>query len=461
MRFILRNSIVLFVFFITACSSPVVVEENDSPLGISSFEELFSSSSTFEGVSSSSLIESTSSSSIQDSPKGIPLIKINTLDGVQTDSIYVECSIEVQGNGTYPNYSSAGVKIKQRGNSSRIFYDKKPYKLKLPVKASLLGLEANKDWVLLANYRDPTHFMNALAFDMARYMELPFTNSTRFVEVELNGEYVGMYQFTEQIEEGKSRVNISKTDGVLLSLDLDDGPELSPNATDNFYSTVYELPVCVKFPDEPTEMQLSVIKEDFAVLERYIKNLDYESVKTNLDVQSYIKFLIIQELTRNVELVSPRSMYMYKDNGVYHFGPVWDFDGGFAFDWASMTVGHGYFGSESWLMGSTNPAIAAATKKANPWKGSDAYDVIPGFFVDLFANKGFTADYKATWNQLKPGLLNDVIPKLNQYTALTAEAMTRNATRWPIDKNNSTEIERLKTWFSHRVENYSAVVNNY
>ena len=91
------------------------------------------------------------------------------------------------------------------------YYNKKPYRIKLGAKAALLGLAANKDWVLLANYRDPTNFMNAVTFDMARYMGMPYTNSNRFVEVTLNGTYIGMYRFTEQIEQGESRVNIDKT----------------------------------------------------------------------------------------------------------------------------------------------------------------------------------------------------------------------------------------------------------
>ena len=123
------------------------------------------------------------------------------------------------------------------------------YRIKLGAQAALLGLAANKDWVLLANYRDPTNFMNAVTFDMARYMGMPYTNSNRFVEVTVNDTYAGMYQFTEQIEQGESRVNIDKASGVLLNIDLDDGPDLAPSATDNFTSTVYSLPVCVKYPD--------------------------------------------------------------------------------------------------------------------------------------------------------------------------------------------------------------------
>ena len=57
-------------------------------------------------------------------------------------------------------------------------------------------------------------------------------------------------QITEQIKQGKHAVDVSDGKGVLIALDVDDGPANSPNATDNFWSSVYELPVCVKYPDD-------------------------------------------------------------------------------------------------------------------------------------------------------------------------------------------------------------------
>ncbi|OIP47476.1 MAG: hypothetical protein AUK31_07095 [Fibrobacteres bacterium CG2_30_45_31] len=384
----------------------------------------------------------------------IPTLHINTQNSaeVASDTEYVRCSLILDGKNRYADYSATDVAIRQRGNSSRTYYDKKPYRLKLGSKSALLGLKEDKDWVLLANYRDPTNFMNAVVFDMARYMELPYTNSNRFVEVYLNDIYIGMYQLTEQIEQGTNRVAVDEATGVLLNLDLDDGPELASSAGNNFYSSVYELPVCVKNPKNQTSAQLDAIKADFAVLENHIKNGEYTALSSRLDIQSFIDFLLIQELTRNVELVSPRSMYMYKSSdNIYHFGPVWDFDGGFAFDWASMSEGHEYFGSQSWLMGSSNPA-------AHPL---DAYDSIPRFFVDLFANEDFVAAYKSRWNKLKSGILEYTFAKLDDYVRHCDSAVVNNAKKWPIGKDPDTEIQRMQSWLTERISSYSTVVESY
>ena len=384
----------------------------------------------------------------------IPVLHINTVDNVSITSKeeYVSCSVEIDGRDRYSDYSATGAGIRLRGNSTLVYYDKKPYRIKLGSRAPLLGMKTDKDWVLLANYRDPTNFMNAVAFDMARYMGMPYSNSNRFVEVYLNGDYIGMYQLTEQVEQGENRVAVDDENGVLLHLDWDDGPEAVPDAGDNFQSSIYQLPVCVKYPKDQTETQLDAIKKDFAELEALIENGDCTAVDSRLDIPSLIDFLIVQEMTRNVELVTPRSMYIYKStDGIYHFGPVWDFDGGYAFDWASMSTGHNYFGSQTWVMGSSNPAT-------HPM---DAYAEISGFFVDMFACAEFVSAYRNRWNELKFGMLEDCFSKLDRYVSQCDSAMERNAEAWPIDKDFRTEIESLRFWLSERFASYTGVVENY
>ena len=379
-----------------------------------------------------------------DTLSGVPTISIETTNqqAISNKTDYIACHISIDGKGVYDNYESVETdSIRGRGNSTWLWYDKKPYKIKLSTKAGLLGMKAGKKYVLLANYRDPTALMNAVAFDMARYMGMQYVNTNRFVELTLNGEYIGLYQLTEQIEQGSGRVAIAKNGGTLISLDLDDGPELSPN-NNNFYSEVfnssyswYGLPVCVKYPKEPTPQQLKTIKKEFAQIENCISELDYEALQQILDVKSMFSFLIIQEITRNVELVTPRSMYMYRDSAdVWHFGPVWDFDGGYAFDWGNN---HGYFGSQSWLMGTNS-----------------SFD-IPEFFDGMFQNDDFRTDYKNYWQEVKEPMLNYILSHISNYQNTCADAMLRDRDRWPIGRTYQDEIRRLRNWLRTRFSNYN------
>ena len=159
---------------------------------------------------------------------------------VKSRDSYINCTVAVDSDAKQWIFYGTG-KIRGRGNSTWHWYPKKPYRIKLDQKSEILGLKENKDWVLLANYRDPTHLMNTFVFSIGAGLGLPYTNNTRYVELTLNGDYIGLYQLTEQVEQGSNRVDIDEIEGVLISLDVDDGPERSSDATNNFWSTLYHI----------------------------------------------------------------------------------------------------------------------------------------------------------------------------------------------------------------------------
>lgn len=362
---------------------------------------------------------------------------------------YVNFTLTVDSENPTWNYEGTG-RIRGRGNSTWLWYPKKPYRIKLDKKASILGLAEEKDWVLLANYRDPTNLMNAFVFIAGEKLGLPFTNHSRYVEVTLNNEYIGLYQLTEQIEQGKSRVNVADEGGMLISLDKDDGPELAPDEKDNFWSEVYRMPICVKHPEDQTTDQLNTIKAEFALLEQAIKNSDYDATNQLMDIPSFIDYMLLQELVYNVEVDAPRSIYMHKDKGGKWFmGPLWDFDAGFDFDWGTMMTGHNYFASYKELVLGTDPANLIGGYK------------VPKFFVDLFKNKRFVSEYKARWKEIKEFVLLEWWETTTLYAENASDAMKRDFQRWPIDKNYTTEIKRMKSWLANRCHYLDSVIENY
>lgn len=368
---------------------------------------------------------------------------------------YRNCTIKIESDTAAWNYEGRG-RIRGRGNSTWIWYPKKPYRIKLDEKASVLGLDANKDWVLLANYRDPTHLMNTFVFEMGYGLNMPFTNHTRYVEVTLNGDYIGLYQLTEQIEVGKSRVDIGKKKGWLLSLDVDDGPAEAPTAGDNFWSQVYRMPVCVKSPEAEDyatpETLLDDAKQALGDLENVIHSHDYEALKKVMNVQSMIDYLLIQEYVYNVEVAAPRSIYLHKDKGdaLWTFGPLWDFDAGFDFDWGHMYDGHGYFADYRETVLGTDPARHISN-----------YDYVSSFFTDMWKNKEFVSDVKARWKQIRPRVISEFWAETKRYADAAAEAMERDAKRWPIDKKYTTEINRMEKWLNSRAVYMDNIVSNY
>lgn len=162
----------------------------------------------------------------------LPQIDISTEDGLAIDDLSLINSEEFKGMGgvlpTY-NYVNAEVsvsncegwelegvsaQVKVRGNYSSV-YPKRPIRIKFEEKQAMCGVNGGaefKSWVLLADYRDTSLLRNPLAFTLAKslYSARPDLYSADFrpVEVNLNGEYQGVYLLTEQQEVKEHRVDL-------------------------------------------------------------------------------------------------------------------------------------------------------------------------------------------------------------------------------------------------------------
>ena len=381
---------------------------------------------------------------------------IATADGADITSkdYYKDCFVMVNARGSFSNYS-ANAQVRGRGNSSFLWYDKKPLRLKLNEKHKVLGLDKAKSWVLLANYRDVTDLMNTYVFETGRWLGLPFTNHTRYVELFVNGDYRGLYQLTEQVQQGKNRVNVSDGRGILITLDVDDGPGESPDAQDNCWSKVYRMPLCVKYPDDDhfTANTVDSVRTVFAQLEQAIKDQDYDQVKQLIDVGSFIKYLQLQEYIYNVELSAPRSIYLHKDgDGPWVMGPLWDFDAGYDFDWGDMYHGHTFFSDyRETVMGT------------NPLKRNGNYNYVPQFFTDLFGCPEFVEQYKAQWASVKDNIVSHGWDECMKYVEQLRQtkAMEREGRRWPLTgKNFETELEKMHQWLINRADFMTNLIAN-
>ena len=378
---------------------------------------------------------------------------------------YVDCYISIDGMGEYPDMSGSG-RIRGRGNSTWNWYNKKPYRIKFDLSSKVLGIEKNKDWVLLANYRDVTDMMNVYASITAKWMGIPFTTPIRFAELFINGEYKGVYQIAEQVEVAGHRVDIDEQKGLLLTLDVDDGPTESPNSGDNFWTTVYRMPMAVKSPKDLSSEELDSIKEEFAVLERAIQAKDYALVDSLMDIPSYIAMLQLQEYLYNVELSAPRSVFLFRDlNGKFTFGPAWDWDAGYDFNWANMTTGHTFFEDYRETIFGTDPYSRNGTYRCSE------------FFTNMFGNATFVRQYKEQWNAISDSLYirnwaetQKYLDGLNELThTVTPEGQStytspqqRETERWPISGfTPNTEVKKMKTWLQNRLSYLNDIIQNY
>ncbi len=377
--------------------------------------------------------------------KGLPNISINTADGVPITSKeeYLRAYLVVDGMGMYDNFIDS-IKIRGRGNSTW-GYPKKPYKIKLDSKESILGLKKEKKWVLLANYIDPTHLLNMVAFKAGQLLDMPYTNHGIAVNVTVNGQYMGIYTFTEQVEVKKNRVNVDKKKGVLLEFDKYFDEDFK------FKSTYFNLPVMVKDPDiedekpEDQDKLFNQIKEDFTKLEESLvsPNFPNNNYKELIDVESVIKYLIVYSITDNRELNHPKSTYMYKDKkGKYFMGPIWDFD------WA-----YGYEGNYKHFANYNVPLLRNL---------GSSYTGTPFFKRILEGDPANKKLYKQMWMKFKVKKLPEIIKYINTMVENIEESQPKDYAVWRKGtRNYPNKINQFKQWLINRADFIDSEVSSW
>lgn len=276
--------------------------------------------------------------SAQSQYTNLATMHISTVDSraVADKTTWIPASISIVSTDTALQLSMSTV-IRGRGNSTWGMA-KKPYRIKLDKKTNLLNMPAKaKNWVLLANYADKTLIRNAVAFKIGETLGLEFTPSVSFVDLSLNGHFMGNYMVTDQVEVGPNRVAIDKQDstdtsepaitgGYLLEID---GFAYSEAV---WFTTRKGLNITIKSPDDDdiNQAQLDYIQNYIANFENTLFSDQFEDpiigYRTMLDTTSLVNWYIACELTGNSD--SFWSTYLYKkrwDNKLY-FGPMWDYD---------------------------------------------------------------------------------------------------------------------------------------
>ena len=309
---------------------------------------------------------------------GLPTLYVNTPNGIEITEKDrwidgTELTLKDAGNG---NFEKVTTEFRGRGNSTWEQL-KKPYAIKLNSKAEIMGMPKHKRWVLIANYLDNSFLKNHMAFYLSKKFELGYTVRGEFVNLVFNGVYRGLYWLGEAIKVDKNRVKIyDGEDGMDDNMDKDFLIEMDTHFDEvaKFYTPIRKMPYMVKNDDYIVEDVLNEkgkkVKDKYgntvtqvstvgqARLERFqnkiaaLENLLYPDYGTNnnckantnncsapdesyadiIDVESWAKFWLINEIMDNTELNEPKSAYFTyqnkKEGDVFKAGPVWDFDAG-------------------------------------------------------------------------------------------------------------------------------------
>lgn len=350
-----------------------------------------------------------------------------------------------------------------RGQSS-LKYEKKQYTIRLiddyglKNNQSLLGMESHDKWVLNGMYSDKSLIRNNISYKMGRDI-MDYAPDTRYVEVYFKGtdkvlnkkeDYMGVYLLTEKIERDENRIDIEKSSDkykdtsfiisrdkikfgdIVLETDwgtLEDSFII--DATNNVkartvFTTTY-----------PSKSNMTTLDEKRII--DYINKFEYslrssnfsdkrEGFRKYIDEDSFIKYALINEITRNID-GGEVSTYFHKDiGGLMKAGPIWDFD---------QSLGNTPF------------------EEINDPTGFRMVNVI--WFERLFQDEAFAKRYKAKYRQYRNTIWSDNnIDKLIDEAVLElGSSIDRNREKWyeeDSEKEYEKEVEDIRIFLKERFD---------
>lgn len=322
----------------------------------------------------------------------------------------------------------SGMVIKLRGNNSAR-RAQKPYNIKLQHKADLLNRGddskyKDKHWLLLKE--DNNSLNTPIGFKVNELLGMMWTPAYRFVNVMMNGKYIGVYLLSESVRRNDSaRLNIDSETGFLIERDI------YWWNTNRWFQTSYvkgqHSRFTFKYPDADEilanrELRIKKAMEDvdYAVL-----NGNYEDV---IDVESFVGWVLGHDILGTSDAGGSNQFYIKKSddaNDKVKMPLLWDFD----------------------------------TSYCTPDEWSMLHDYPASYFKPLFAsdNSTFTLSYCRKWFDMSPHFIGNIKEYLDNFvTSKQAEAIDRSrrkeaevcGLRYESVSQNAADVLQ---WFISRV----------
>ena len=423
-------------------------------------------------------IEDLPNSSIQypEIGKIIPHVQINTLNKEIVDEPKISSKMIITKDSMILYDGNIG--IEYRGSSSQSF-DKKSYGFETwdeeneDMDYPLLGFPEEEDWIFYGPYSDKTLIRNKLIYDLSNQIGR-YASRTKFCELTINNQYMGVYVFMEKLKRDKNRIAIKKLEnddldsinisgGYIIKIDKsdDENGEQVYNDFNAFisnykpnYATYQSIWFNYEYP-KPKDIhneQKQYINSYFDNFERALSGINFKDslsgYRKYIDVESFIDFFILNELSNNLDGYR-LSTYLHKNrNEKLKIGPIWDFN--LSFGNGNYCNGDKY---DTW------------TYKFNE-TCSDDFWLIPFWWEKLLEDPYFVNKLKERWNELRKKELSDenIFQMIQNYISILKNesgAVYRNYSKWNVigkylwpnnyvGNSYESEIDYLIKWISKR-----------
>ncbi|MEM6316101.1 MAG: CotH kinase family protein [Bacteroidota bacterium] len=395
----------------------------------------------------------------------------------------------------------ANIGIEFRGSTSFRLSDKKSYGIETwdaageDINLSFFDFPEEEDWVLIGHVVnlgqgftfDRTLMYHHFGYELSRSIGR-YASRSKHVELEINGEYLGIYMFMEKLKRNKNRIPLKKleptdtdaesiTGGYILKIDktsggdidnlnqplsyfennwaddarytqnnsfrsnydingqpIDFSPYNSPYHSQQYLETyfLYEYPK----PDIITNDQKAYIQNYINEFETALLADDFgtntRTYTDYIDVPSFVDYFLLSELVRNIDGYR-LSTYLTKDRGEkLKMGPVWDLNIGYDNperipfdDWVINY--NNYVNQDAWMM--------------------------PFWWLRLLSDPQFKAAVRTRWTALRTSeLQTSNLLSLVDDTAnnlIDNGAIERNATIWG-NEDYTSSVNNLKNYLENR-----------
>ena len=351
----------------------------------------------------------------------LPIINIRLENNVPVSSIQygaktsMEMYIDSANSGESWDTVMLDGNIHGRGHSTWKL-DKKPYRIRLEDSVPIMGMPKNRDWILIANHDDKSFMRNIVAYDMGRELDFVWTGTQRPVDLFVNGEYRGVYAFGEHREISQHRINIDDSDdidrGFVLEIGGVDDKEMV-KGVDYFHTNsnsarfiAFADPQAYRLTAEQRQFLMDCVNQADAAI---VSGVDYDKY---IDIRSFCDWIIMHELTCNLDSCFRRSCYIVKDKGgKLMMGPIWDFDLAFGnFDMDNTAY-------NDWCTIGTT--------------GDDPY-IRVNWCNYLMNDPKFRAELRARWFEVRDRLLDRAMESIESNRAKINASQEENFAVWDI-----------------------------
>lgn len=378
--------------------------------------------------------------------EGIATVYVETQSG---DMDYIHSRKGNTESGTVSFHTAGGElaysgkidSINGRGNYTWMF-DKKSYNLNLAEDIDLFGMGAAARWVLLSNASDSSQLRNKIVYDFSDAIGLSYSPKCEWVDLYLNGEYAGLYLLCERNEVHQERVDISGSNSFLISFELE---ERLISAGDIYIKTDNDQIAKIHYSENNKDFSniKNVLQsvENAILAEDGIDPITGKSYLELIDLDSWAKKYLIEEIFGNLDACFLSQYFYYDDTGKVYAGPVWDYD---------LSMGN----ETIWQLKETDVLFANRYQVKN--------EIWTPWFYSLCKKQEFQERTQQLYDTVfKPCLDQLVEDTIYQYADVVCHAKEMNSLRWSLSASEKySDEEYLVSYLQKRMDFLEAFWND-